>query len=40
MKGRENDNTGFISVKDIAELDDEQLYTELLRQYKDWLANK
>ena len=40
MKGRENDNTGFISVKDIAKLDDEQLYTELLRQYEDWLANK
>ena len=40
MKGRKNDNTGFIAVKDMCKMTDEELYTELLRQYKDWLNKK
>lgn len=40
MKGRKHDNTGFTAVKDMNRMTDEQLYTEILRQYKDWLANK
>lgn len=40
LDGRETDNTGFTSVEDMDEMTDEQLYTEILRQYKDWLNNK
>ncbi|KAI4445275.1 hypothetical protein C823_007782 [Eubacterium plexicaudatum ASF492] len=40
MPGRKCDNTGFISVKDMENMNDEELYTELIRQYKDWLDNK
>lgn len=40
MEGRKCDNTGFISVKDMNKMNDDELYTELLRQYKDWLNNK
>lgn len=40
MKGRKHDNTGFTAVKDMSRMTDEELYTEILRQYKDWLANK
>lgn len=40
MLGRKCDNTGFISVKDMEKMNDEELYTELIRQYKDWLNNK
>lgn len=40
MPGRKHDNTGFISVKDMSRMSDEELYTELIRQYKDWLNNK
>lgn len=40
MKGRKHDNTGFTAVKDMNKMSDEQLYTEILRQYKDWLNNK
>lgn len=40
MLGRKCDNTGFISVKDMENMNDEELYTELIRQYKDWLDNK
>lgn len=40
MEGRTNDNTGFISVYDMDKMSDEKLYTEILRQYKDWLNNK
>ena len=34
------DNTGFIKVSDMSCMSDEKLYTELLRQYKDWLNGK
>lgn len=37
MEGRKHDNTGFTAVKDMNKMTDEQLYTEILRQYKDWL---
>lgn len=37
MKGRVHDNTGFTTVKDMNKMTDGELYTELLRQYKDWL---
>jgi hypothetical protein len=40
MKGRKHDNTGFTAVKDMNHMSDEELYTELLRQYKDWLNGK
>lgn len=40
MQGRKYDNTGFISVKDMEKLNDKELYTELIRQYRDWLNNK
>lgn len=40
MKGRKNDNTGFTAVRDMNKMSDEELYTEILRQYKDWLNNK
>lgn len=40
LPGRKCDNTGFISVRDMDKLSDEELYTELLRQYRDWLHNK
>ena len=40
MKSRKCDNTGFIAVEDMDKMTDEELYTELLRQYKDWLNNK
>ena len=40
LSGRKHDNTGFIAVKDMSKLDDQQLYTEMLRQYNEWLNNK
>ena len=40
MKGRKHDNTGFTAVEDMNKMTDEELYTEILRQYKDWLNNK
>ena len=40
LPGRETDNTGFIRVKDMGKMTDEKLYTEMLRQYKDWLNKK
>lgn len=40
MEGRKHDNIGFTAVKDMNKMTDEQLYTEILRQYKDWLNKK
>lgn len=40
MKGRKHDNTGFTAVRDMNKMTDEELYTEILRQYKDWLNQK
>lgn len=40
LSGRNSDNTGFIKVSDMNKLTDEQLYTEILRQYKDWLNKR
>lgn len=40
MKGRKHDNTGFTAVEDMNHVTDEELYTEILRQYKDWLNTK
>ena len=37
MEGRVHGNTGFTTVKDMNKMTDGELYTELLRQYKDWL---
>lgn len=35
-----SDGSHFHSVEDMDKMTDEQLYTEILRQYKDWLNNK
>lgn len=40
LSGRKCDNTGFIKVSSIAKMDDAKLYTELLKQYKDWLNGR
>ena len=40
MKNRKHDNTGFTAVRDINRMADGELYTEILRQYKDWLNTK
>lgn len=40
MKGRKYDNTGFTAVRDMNRMTDGELYTEILRQYKDWLNTK
>lgn len=40
LTGRKHDNTGFTKVSDMNRMSDEKLYTELLRQYKDWLNGK
>lgn len=40
LDGRKCDNTGFTKVSDMNCMSDEELYTELLRQYKDWLNGK
>lgn len=40
MEGRKYDNTGFTAVRDMNRMTDDQLYTEILRQYKDWLNTK
>ena len=40
LSDRKYDNTGFIAVADMNKMDDECLYTEMLRQYNDWLNNK
>lgn len=40
LSGRKHDNTGFIAVRDMAKMDDGQLYTEILRQYKEWLNKR
>lgn len=40
LSGRKCDNTGFLLARELVKMDDEQLYTELLRQYNDWLNNK
>ena len=40
LSGRKCDNTGFLLARDLVKMDDEQLYTELLRQYNDWLNSK
>lgn len=40
LSGRKMDNTGFIRVKDMSKMTDEELYTEMLRQYKDWLNKR
>ena len=40
LDGRKYDNTGFIAVEDMNKLSDTELYTELLKQYKDWLLKK
>lgn len=40
LSGRKHDNTGFIAVKDMNKMNDQELYTEMLRQYNDWLNKK
>lgn len=40
LSGRKHDNTGFFSVSDMNRMSDEELYTEILSQYKDWLNKK
>ena len=40
LSGRKHDNTGFIAVNDMNKMSDQQLYTEMLRQYNNWLNNK
>ena len=40
MRGRKYDNTGFTAVKDMNQMTDDELYTEILRQYKNLLNTK
>lgn len=40
LSGRKHDNTGFIALSDMKKMNDQQLYTEMLRQYNEWLNNK
>lgn len=40
LNGRKTDNTGFLAVSDMNKMNDEELYKNLLSQYKDWLNNK
>ena len=40
LSGRKHDNTGFIAVRDMTKMDDGQLYTEILRKYKEWLNKR
>lgn len=40
LSGRPVDNTGFIRVKDMHGLGDEELFNMLLEQYPDWLKEK
>lgn len=40
LSGRKHDNTGFIAVKDMNKMNDQELYNEMLRQYNDWLNKK
>ena len=40
LDGRKTDNTGFLAVSDMNKMNDEELYKNLLSQYKDWLNNK
>lgn len=40
LPGRKCDNTGFLLARDLVKMGDEKLYTELLRQYNDWLNSK
>lgn len=37
LSGRAHDNTGFLRAADMNKMSDEELYTELLRQYIQWL---
>lgn len=37
LSGRVHDNTGFLRAADMNKMSDEELYTELLRQYIQWL---
>lgn len=37
LNGRKVDNTGFIKVADFDNLDDEELYNELLKEYVNWI---
>lgn len=39
LSGRKHDNTGFIKVKDFEKISDEEVYTQLLSQYPDWLKS-
>lgn len=40
LDGRLHDNTGFTSIVDMNKMTDQELYTELLRQYTDWVNGK
>lgn len=37
LSGREIDNTGFIRFKDIAAVNDSEMYTKMLTEYSGWL---
>jgi len=37
LPGRAHDNTGFLRAADMNKMSDEELYTEMLRQYIKWL---
>jgi len=39
MKGRKRDNTGFSKMKDLAKADDNELYTNVLEQFSQWLKH-
>ena len=37
MTGRKRDNTGFTKMADLNKVDDNKLYTEVLKQFSAWL---
>ena len=37
MPGRTHDNTGFSKMKDLDNASDNELYTNVLEQFSDWL---
>lgn len=40
LNGRKTDNTGFLEINVINNMNDNELYTAILKQYKDWLNKR
>lgn len=39
LEGRRVDNAGFFKIDDIVKVSDEELYSQLLKEYPEWLEN-